>query len=165
MSYFIFFNIILIFLNNLSVRCHSGHTDLVTGWITQFYKSGYSGRHRGKLSFGGGKDFYNYESHVSTVKYLLHLLILNTLYKHIILKYSLNLFGYSNLETGREFELFSGLFYSTCTIGEDLNLKYPFLRPHFAHVTREKFDTISDKDYDKYNFFIYISTCINSFFK
>lgn len=53
------------------------------------------------------------------------------------------------METGRNFQLFAGLLYSTFSV-ED-NEKYPYLRPQFAHVTHEVHnEAMSWENYEKY---------------
>lgn len=47
-------------------HCHSGHTDVVEGWIVRMYRKGYAHKRGGKL-FWEGDDYYNYDSHISTI--------------------------------------------------------------------------------------------------
>lgn len=103
-------------------KCMSGHSDAVEGWIVLLYREGSTsvdiefedeedaGESVVELT---GNDFYNYKSHISTVKW-------------------------THLETQRHFELKSGLLYSTVVSGEsEDDKKYPWLEPQFCHVTVE----------------------------
>jgi hypothetical protein len=93
-------------------NCSSGHTDVVEGWINQFYRKGYAHKSDGKIHYSGD-DFYNYKAHISTVKW-------------------------QNVETQRHFELKSGLMYSNVVSGEtELDTKFPWLEPQFCHVIAE----------------------------
>jgi hypothetical protein len=105
-------------------KCMSGHSDAVEGWIVLFYREGSSGLEEELFEdeenpaetasvHYTGNDFYNYKSHISTVKWV-------------------------NLETQRHFELKSGLLYSNIVGGEsEDDKKYPWLEPQFCHVTVE----------------------------
>jgi hypothetical protein len=91
-------------------RCHSGHTDMVTGWISLLYKNGNGDIDRGCC----GNDYYNYDSHISTVSWKCH-------------------------ETSKEFELRTGLLYSVINEGKDeLDRKFPWFEPQFGHVVFDK---------------------------
>ena len=122
---------------------------MVEGWITQLYRNGHEQQHRGSVSFTGN-DFYNYESHVSTVKYQTKQ---NKNKNKNKTKQRLSLVGtrYTSIETDRKFELFAGLLYSLYEVSE--NEKFPFLRPQFAHVIREVHDDVplSWDSYEKYD--------------
>lgn len=64
------------------------------------------------------------------------------------------------MDTERKFQLFAGLLYSTYEVEGDetkteLDKKFPFLRPQFAHVTQElKVANISAAAFDLYFYFI-----------
>lgn len=67
-------------------RCRSGHTDVVVGWATLFFRKCHVHNRRGTKIYDG-TDFYNYESHISQV-------------------------DWKNEETQKEFSLLTGLFLS-----------------------------------------------------
>lgn len=93
-------------------RCGSGHTDQVKGWICLFYRDSYQKRDKTRVVYMG-KDFFNYESHVSEVTW-------------------------KNIDTQRKFKLSTGLFYSNVVKGTDpLDNNYPWLEPQFAHLIEE----------------------------
>lgn len=107
-------------------RCSCGTTDAVTGWISRLFRTTRAGRRFGKWHYHG-RDFYNYDSHISTV-------------------------AWTNLDNHHSYSLFTGLLYSTIKAPEtQLDEKYPFLEPHFAHLVRdETASPLTDEDYTRY---------------
>lgn len=131
-------------------RCHSGHTDVVEGWIVRMYRKGHSRKHQGELLWSGD-DFYNYDSHISTLTY-----------KNIDTEKTYSLHSgthqpkiYPTYRTPRAqlFFFLKGLLYSRIEASgqDELDKKYPFLVPHFAHMVRDVTPgNMSDTDYDYY---------------
>lgn len=121
-------------------KCRSGHTDSVGGWINRFYRKGYFGRkYKGKVSYVSD-DFYNFDSHLSSVEWTV-------------------------TETQKKFKLYSGLLYSTYETPDasadpdSLDAKYPFLIPHFAHIVQ---DSSPKEDMSETEYSIYISSLNSS---
>ncbi len=104
--------------------CYSGHTDMVIGWITLLYRNG-----RGVLEGGrcSGDDYYNYESHISTV-------------------------SWKCKDTSKEFELRTGLLYSVINDhGQgELDKKFPWFEPQFGHVVLDKNFKMTAEQFQEY---------------
>jgi hypothetical protein len=110
-------------------NCSSGHTDVVEGWIGRIYRKCYSSRRRGELHHSTGTDFYNFDTHISTVRWTF------------------------DGDDGREqkFVLYTGLLYSKILRSDDpLDQKYPFLEPHFAHAVQSEDIPPTGAEYDRY---------------
>lgn len=106
-------------------RCRSGHTDVVEGWINQFYRIGHAQKKSGKVTYSGD-DFYNYKAHISTV-------------------------NWKNVETQRNFTLKTGLLYSNVVRGNNIeDTKFPWLEPQFSHVIVESDGKMSPDGFKKY---------------
>eukprot|EP01122_Echinamoeba_exundans_P008202 TRINITY_DN2679_c0_g1_i1.p1 TRINITY_DN2679_c0_g1~~TRINITY_DN2679_c0_g1_i1.p1 ORF type:complete len:1318 (-),score=223.37 TRINITY_DN2679_c0_g1_i1:55-4008(-) len=107
-------------------RCNCGTTDAITGWITRLYRCCKPHTRYGKTWYYS-KDFYNFDSHISSV-------------------------SWTNQENRHQYSLFTGLLYSTIEKPQtELDATYPFLKPHFAHLVRDETDmSMSDEEYQRY---------------